>query len=60
MRCLSELFFEWALMEHMHTLNSLTSYIRQSEALCLSRAVGLRVEIDPDSSSGGDEGRRKN
>lgn len=26
----------------------------------MSRAISLRVEVDPDSSSGGDERRRKN
>lgn len=39
---------------------SQTSYVRKSEALCQSGTVGLRVEEDPDSSSGGDEWRREN
>lgn len=49
----------WILKEDIPIL-TLTSYVGHSEALCLTRAVGVRVEVNPDSSSGGDEGRRKN
>lgn len=37
-----------------------TSYVRQSEALRQSGTVGLRVEEDQDTSSGGDERWREN
>lgn len=40
-------------------MQSLTAYIGEPEALRQSRAVGLRVKVEPHRTSGGDERRRQ-
>lgn len=52
------------LYDPLHTLtdpswNQLTSDVGEAKALRLPRAVGLRVEIEPHTPSGGEEGRRE-
>lgn len=57
-------FARYTIQNPLHTLtdpswNQLTSDVGEAKALSLPRAVGLRVEIEPHTPSGGEEGRRE-
>lgn len=52
-------FKDWTKDDLITSLLQPTSDVGEAEALCLPRAVGLRVEIEPNTSPGGDEGWRQ-